>query len=118
MARDLVSLAHRYFDALNAFDLATAEAMYAEDATYHSRFVGTLAGRKAIFRAFRQYFAEYSDQSAATESVELFEPNAVRTRWRLTATARSTGLPLVRRGSERITFDANGLIARVEVEDQ
>lgn len=118
MARDPVSLARRYFDALNALDLAAAEAMYAEDATYHSRFVGALVGKKAIFAAFRQYFAEYSDQSATTEAIERLESKVVRTRWRLTATAKSTGLPLARRGSERIAFNADGLIARVDVEDQ
>ncbi len=40
-----------------------------------------------------------------------------RSRWRLTATSRLSGRKLERRGIETITFDSEGLIARVEVSD-
>lgn len=113
----LVGLVHRYHAALNAFDLETVEAMLAPDAEYHSPSVGALIGRDAVMNAMRRYFAEYSDQVAIDDRIEPAGPAAVRSEWRLRATARSTGAIYARRGAETVTFGPDFLIRRVEVED-
>jgi len=113
----LVDLVRRYHPALNAFDLDSVEAMFAPDSEYHSPSVGALIGRDAVMNAMRRYFAEYPDQVAVDDEVEPAGPAAVRSEWRLKATSKSTGETYVRQGAETITFGADRLIHRVEVED-
>lgn len=114
---EAVAIVNRYHAALNAIDLAAVEAMFAIDAEYHSPSVGAIIGRTAIMAAMASYFAEYPDQHAVDESVVAIAPGKVRSRWRLKATARSTGLPYERQGGEVISIGGDGLITRVEVED-
>lgn len=117
MAGNLVELARRYHAALNAFDFAAVEAMFASDAEYHSPSVGVIAGRAAILKAMRAYFAEYSDQIATDDILEQAGSDSVRCEWHLRATAKSTGEPYVRKGKERLVFTPDGLIRRIEVQD-
>ena len=108
----------RYHEALNAYDEAVVTPMFAPDAVYDSPGVGgRIAGREAIIRAFTAYFTEHPDQHAEDETVEVLSPRKVRFTWRLEATSRSTGRPVTRRGVETVTFDDNGLISHVEVQD-
>jgi hypothetical protein len=118
MAHDLIALAHQYHAALNALDLAAVEKMLADNAEYHSPSVGGLFGRFAIMNAMCRYFAEYSDQVAEDERVYHAGPDAVRSEWRLRATATSDGTVSERAGIETIFFDHKGLIRRIEVEDR
>lgn len=118
MTIDPVALLRRYHEALNGYDAQAVKAMFAEDAVYVSPGVnGRLQGRDAIIAAFSAYFAEHPDQLAIDDAVEQLGPDGVRSRWRLTATARSTGQAVTRRGSETIRFRPDGLIAHVEVTD-
>ncbi len=79
---------------------------------------GAIEGRSAIIAAFTAYFAEYPDQHAADDSIVALGPRMARSEWWLTATARSTGKPIQRRGIETIEFDEQGRIKRVEIEDR
>ena len=107
-----------YHAVLNAFDLDGVEAMFAADAEYVSPGLnGAIQGREAIMKAMRDYFAEYSDQRAEDDEVAELAPNVVQSLWRLNATSSKTGKVLERRGREIVTFNAAGLIARVEVFD-
>ena len=118
MSRDPVALLGRYHDALNDYDAETVKPMFAPDAVYVSPGVnGRIAGRDTIIAAFSAYFAEHPDQHAIDDEVTRVAPDAVRSRWRLEATARSTGARVARRGVETVTFDSSGLICRVEVTD-
>jgi hypothetical protein len=117
MAKDLLKLAQKYHDAINAFDFASIETMFAEDAEYHSSGIGGLYGRSAIMAAMRAYFNEFSDQVASDDSLEDIGNNAIRSRWRLTATTKSSGRVVKRQGIETIHFTPRGLIRLVEVED-
>lgn len=118
MTIDPLALLQRYHEALNAYDERMVKAMFAEDAVYVSRGVnGRVAGRDAIIAAFSAYFREHPDQRAADDTVTLVAPDTVRAQWRLEATARSTGGRVTRQGTETVTFDANGLIRHVEVDD-
>lgn len=117
MPNDPLSIVQRYHAALNAFDPAVITPLMAPEAEYHSPSVGVIAGRDQIISAMRGYFAEYGDQVAADDKVELVKPNVVRCEWRLKATAKSTGEPYERRGIEHVTLTPDGLILRVEVQD-
>lgn len=118
MTFDPVALLRRYHAALNAYDEATVAAMFAPDAIYVSPGVnGRLEGRAAILAAFTAYFTEHPDQLAIDDDVTLIAPDTVRSQWRLDATARSTGRRVARRGTEAVTFGADGLIRHVEVDD-
>ncbi len=114
-----VALLKRYHAALNAYDADTVTPMFAPGAVYVSPGVnGRIEGRDAIIAAFSAYFAEHPDQRAEDELIEQLSPFEVRAHWRLAATSASSGRHVERRGIETVTFDASGLIARVEVEDR
>ncbi len=78
MTKDILTLAGRYHAALNNFDFAAIEKMFAEDAEYHSTGIGAgvggLYGRSAIMEAMKAYFTEFSDQVSADDSIEAIEP--------------------------------------------
>ena len=115
---DPVALVRRYHDALNRYDPAVVTPMFAPDAVYVSPGVaGRIAGRDNIIAAFNAYFAEHPDQRAEDDEIVRTGPLSARARWRLEATAKSSGLAVRRAGTETVTFDAAGLILRVEVED-
>ena len=117
MTKDLLSLVERYHTALNNFDFAAIEKMFAEDAEYYSSGIGGLYGRHAILEAMKAYYHEFSDQVSTDDSVELSGPNAVRCHWRLHATTKSSGRKVTRQGIETIYFNPKGLIMTVEVQD-
>ena len=118
MSIDPVALLKRYHAALNDYDEETVTAMFAQDAVYVSPGVkGRIAGREAIIAAFTAYFAEHPDQVAIDEAVMLVAPDRAQSVWKLEATARSTGQRVFRRGTQTITFGADGLIRHVEVTD-
>jgi hypothetical protein len=117
MSKDLVKQAERYYAALNNFDFAALEKLFAEDAEYHSSGIGGLYGRPAIIEAMKAYFHEFNDQVSTNDSIELMGENSVRTHWRLQATTKSSGRKVKRQGIETIHFNAKGLITTVEVQD-
>jgi uncharacterized protein (TIGR02246 family) len=119
MSIDPVALLKRYHAALNAYDAAEVGPMFSAEAIYVSPGLnGRIEGREAIIAAFSAYFAEHPDQRAEDESIERTGPGEACAAWRLHATAASTGRQVVRRGIETVSFDAGGLITRVEVEDR
>lgn len=114
---DLASRVERYYAALNTVDLAAVEAMFAEDAVYQSVGIGALNGRAAIMAAMKTYFAEFPDQVAEFDRIETEGGSVARTRWRLKATSKLTGLMSERHGIELLSVNALGLIQRIEVQD-
>ncbi len=115
---DPVALVRRYHEALNRYDPAAVTPMFSPDAIYVSPGVsGRIAGRDKIIAAFNAYFAAHPDQRAEDDEIVRTGPLSARSRWRLEATAKSSGLMVRRAGTETVTFDAAGLIVLVEVED-
>jgi SnoaL-like domain len=117
MAKDLLRLVERYHRALNDFDFAAVEKMFAEDAEYHSSGIGGLYGRAAILEAMKAYYHEFSDQISSDISVEFVSSDSVRSHWKLQATSISSGKKVKRQGIETVHFNAKGLITTVEVRD-
>ncbi|ANM09514.1 MULTISPECIES: nuclear transport factor 2 family protein [unclassified Rhizobium] len=117
MAFDPAEEIERFHAAINALDFRVIEGYFAEDATYVSNGVGSLAGRAEIMAAFRKYFDDYPDQTAENSLVETLTPLSGRAVWSLSATHSKTGKPLIREGEETITFNGEGRITRVDVTD-
>ena len=117
MPFDPVEKLQRFHAAVNAIDYPVLEAMLADDAVYLSGGTGDLQGRAPIMTAFRKYFETYPDQVAHDEKVEQLGDREARSFWSLTATHSGTGVPMSREGVETITFNAEGLITKVVVED-
>lgn len=106
-----------FHDAINRINYEEIENFFAENATYVSNGVGSLAGRDAIMEAFRGYFDKYPDQTASNSLVETLTPLSGRAVWSVRATNSKTGQPLIREGEETITFDQEGRVVRVDVTD-
>lgn len=115
---DAVALLKRYHDALNAYEEDVVRTMFAPDASYHSPGTGVQQGRDAIISAMTSYFREYPGQLASDDEIAVLDSRRVRSAWRLRATSNVTGKTSVRQGIEIVTFDAEGLIRKVEVEDR
>ncbi len=108
-----------YFNALNAFDLKTVEAMFAEDAVYVSSGLSERKlGRANIIASFKAYFEEFADQVSVDDNIKLIAPNTFSSDWRLKTTSVKTGKLSERAGTQVTTFNEAGLIVHVEVRDQ
>jgi SnoaL-like domain len=115
---DLEQRLVHYFNALNAFDLKLVEAMFAPHAIYLSQGLDApKQGRAEIINSFANYFAEYSDQVSVDDTITKEAPLIFRSSWALTATSSKTGKLLRRSGTQRTTFNAQGLILQIEVFD-
>jgi hypothetical protein len=119
MTIDPVALVKRYHAALNGYSEEAVRPMFAPGAVYASPGLGgRIEGRDAILKAFGSYFAAHPDQFSEDESVIALSPFRAQAVWRLSATEASTGRPVTRRGIETVSFDGEGLIVAVEVEDR
>ena len=108
----------KYHAALNAFDLAAASKMFAEDAVYVSPGLkSSILGRETIMLAIADYFAEYSDQVSVDDEVLELDENRIQSLWTLNATSNKTGAKVQRRGTEIAMFNKDGLITKIEVID-
>jgi ketosteroid isomerase-like protein len=101
-----------YTAALNRYDLDAVEKMFAEDAVYVSGGVGgEIRTRSSIIQAFHAYFHQHTDQVNLDEDVVQLDECTSISRWQLKS-SKST-----RSGMQRISFNNQGLIVRIEVED-
>ena len=109
---DLAARLAKYTAALNRYDLDAVEQMFAEGAVYVSPGLnGAISGRAAIMKAFQAYFTQLTDQVNVDEDVRQLDQHTLEASWRLQS-SKST-----RSGRQRITFNAEGRIARIEVVD-
>jgi ketosteroid isomerase-like protein len=115
---DAATLLKHYHAALNAFEFDAVANMFAVDAIYVSPGLnGEISGREKIMSAMQEYFAEFADQVSVDEEIEHLNVFEVRTIWSLKATSIKTGHHLNRCGEEVVTFNNDGAIVRVEVQD-
>jgi hypothetical protein len=115
----LLSLTHAYHAALNAFDLRKVESMFAQAATYSTpTHQSKIMGRDGIIAMMRKYFEEYTDQISQDEKIEMIDDRTVWSKWSLIATSTLSGHKIIRKGTETIKFNGDGLIQSIEVKDQ
>ncbi|MCF3640125.1 nuclear transport factor 2 family protein [Rhizobium sp. TRM95111] len=119
MAFDPAERHRLYHDAIERRDFAEIRNLFAEDAVYASPGTGGVTeGRDAILAAFRAYFETFADQVASDSLVEALSPFSSRALWSLRATNGATGAVVERTGEEIVTFDDDGAIVRIAVEDR
>ncbi len=108
---DPVALLIEYHAALQARDYSAIEGCLHRDAVYVSAGLGALDGRPNILSALQDYFSKHLDHVANDEKVEKVSASCAKSTWCLKANK------VERRGVEYITFNPQGLITKVEVQD-
>jgi hypothetical protein len=106
-----------YHAALEARDMVFLASAFASDAVYRSKGLGPVAGKSAILASIEDYFAKYPDHKAWDSSVKQESALVASCEWQLRAKDAATGVAFSRHGNERVSFNADGLIVSVEVED-
>lgn len=106
-----------YHAALDAHDVDGVADWLAEDAHYVSAGLGDVKGRTAILAAMRSYFAASPDHQAFDDVVRTVSARVAQSEWRLRATNKVTGAVTERRGLETVTFNGDGKIVLISVED-
>ncbi len=108
--------ARAYIEESNRHALETVFKMFAEDATYRSSQFGSFAGRPAIEAMMRTFFGKFPDVFWEVEAYTPLDDGDVEFSFTMTATDARSGAAVVRRGTERISFDVDGRISHVSVE--
>ena len=111
---ELSELAHAYVALSNAHRVELIRPLFATDAIYHSSAVGEFQGVDAIIDMMRAFFTRYPDAFWLCEHFRC-ELNRVSFDFSLQASDAQSGEQLQRSGIERIEFDDQGLIKRLEV---
>lgn len=117
MKIDPVALVVRYHAAINELDFDAISKSFSPNVTYHSPGIGSLEGHAAVMESFRLYFERFSDQEAVDELVEQTSALSARSIWAINATDSQSFTKIRRHGEETVTFDENGLITSVIVQD-
>ena len=111
---EITELSRAYVALSNAHRVEFIRPMFAADAIYHSSAVGEFQGVDAIIDMMRAFFARYPDAFWLCEHFHC-EMNRVSFDFSLQASDAQSGAQLQRSGIERIEFDDQGLIIRLEV---
>ena len=111
---EYIELARAYVALSNAHRVDLIRPMFAADAIYRSSAVGEFNGAAAIAKMMRAFFARYPDAYWFCEDYRC-SGSRVEFAFSLQASdARGAG-HLQRSGLEMIEYDADGLIAKLEV---
>lgn len=113
-ANEAIELARAYVALSNAHRSDLIRAMFSAQAVYRSSAVGEHRGRDAIVAMMRDFFSRYADVNWQCTGYRC-RGNRVSFEFALTASDTPDGEPLRRSGVEHIDFDAEGLIAALEV---
>jgi hypothetical protein len=111
---EVIELARAYVALSNAHRVELIKPMFSATAVYSSSAVGEFVGSDAIGEMMRGFFTSYPDAFWLAENYR-HDNNRVIFDFSLQANAAATGEHLQRQGIERIEFDENGLIKKLEV---
>jgi hypothetical protein len=111
---EISELARAYVALSNAHRVELIRPMFAADAIYHSSAVGEFQGVDAIIDMMRAFFTRYPDAFWLCENFRC-EVDRVSFDFSLQASDAQSGAQLQRDGIERIEFDDQGMIIRLEV---
>ena len=109
-----IELAKAYVALSNAHRVELILPMLAAEAVYTSSVVGEFSGPIAISNMMQGFFARYPDVFWLAENYR-FDNGRVTFDFGMQASAADSGEQLQRQGVERIEFNRQGLIKKVEV---
>jgi uncharacterized protein (TIGR02246 family) len=110
-----IELAREYVRLSNAHELERIFPMFAEDAVYISKIVGSFEGREAIEAMMRGFFAKIPDVRWEVAEYALSGDREVSFDFVRHFSDPETGGPAQVQGHEVIVFSEAGLIERIEV---
>ncbi|MEM8884496.1 MAG: nuclear transport factor 2 family protein [Planctomycetota bacterium] len=110
-----IELARTYLELSNAHDLEAIFAMFSDDAVYESRNVGAHEGRAAIESMMRAFFAARPDIYWEVAEYRPIDGGGVEFEFLARHADPDSGEWTERRGRERLYFDDDGRLTRVEV---
>ena len=108
--------ARLYVERSNRRELDAIFAMFADDVAYESTQVGSYRGRPSIETMMRAFFIRFPDAHWDVASYREEAGQGVVFDFVMHGTDTETGERVERRGTERVTFDADGLIRGVSVD--
>jgi hypothetical protein len=106
---EFIEKAQAYVGASNDHDLVSIEAMLAPDCIYRSASVGRHDGFEAILAMMKPFFASYPDVHWQAENYQWLS-DCVKFDFVITLGEKSS------LGVEKIYFDGDGRISRIEVQ--
>jgi hypothetical protein len=116
-ALEQIELAKAYVALSNAHRLEFILPLFAEQAIYHSTFVGEFTGRSAIHSMMTDFFARFPDVYWTVTEYRSVDERTVAFAFTMTATAAATGQVVQREARETLEFTDAGFIARITVND-
>ena len=108
--------ARLYLERSNRGELDAIFAMFADDVIYESTQVGSHQGRTSVETMMRSFFGRFPDAHWDVDSYREEAGPGVVFDFVMRGTDAETGERVERRGTERVTFGADGLIRRVAVD--
>lgn len=112
---DAPALARRYVEFSNEGDVDRILPLFAPDATYRSSQTGEHEGVAAIEGMMRPFFARYPDAFWAVDAYRPLGDDGAEFDFEMRGTDTETAAAVARHGTERVFFDPQGRIRRVEV---
>jgi nuclear transport factor 2 (NTF2) superfamily protein len=111
---EAIELSQAYVALSNAHRVELILPMFAPGAIYTSSTLGEFIGPRAIGEMMQGFFERYPDVFWLTENYRCHS-NRVTFNFSMQANAAISGEHLQRQGIERIEFDDQGLISKLEV---
>lgn len=111
---EAIELSRAYVALSNAHRVKLILPMFSNDAVYTSSALGEFAGLGAIGQMMQEFFNAYPDAFWLAENYR-FDKSRVTFDFSLQANAAISGEHLQRQGLERIEFNDQGLISKLEV---
>jgi nuclear transport factor 2 (NTF2) superfamily protein len=111
---EAIELSRAYVALSNTHRVELILPMFSSAAVYNSSAVGEFVGPDKIGEMMKGFFTNYPDVFWLAENYR-YDNNRVTFDFSLQANAAATGEHLQRQGIERIEFDENGLIKKLEV---
>jgi hypothetical protein len=111
---EIIELARAYIALSNSHRSELILPLFADDAVYSSSAVGEFRGPAAIGDMMRGFFTRYPDVFWLCQNFKS-DGNRVSFDFSLQAIDAQSGFHLQRSGIERISYDDQGLIKKLEV---
>ena len=111
---EAIELARAYVALSNSHRVELILPMFSATAVYSSSAIGEFVGSESIGEMMQDFFTRYPDVFWLAENYR-YANNRITFDFSLQANAAATGEHLQRQGVERIEFDRDGSIKKLEV---